>query len=132
MACERCDKTGDISCIQLLDEQDKLFLAVALHENGTVELPDMTEGTLYRLLAFIKETWVVTSTAIAVILMSPSEARPEDFKDKVSLGFAKLRYFATIDGAVRERMRATKMALQRDAPGRQRDVVARACAAHEA
>lgn len=111
--CARCEKTGDLACIQLLNDAGDLEFALALKQDGTVEVPDASETKLLRLLTFIGRAWLETSFAVAMlpVLQAGGGMSNKKYAGMVEAGLLKLRYYGTMDGAVRERMRAAGMKL---------------------
>lgn len=116
--CDRCERNGDVACVSLLKDGGQEMLALVLHANGTVELPEKDEPTLLRLLGFIRETWLETSIALVAVLRGqrPTSMTQERFVETIENGFTKLRHYGTMEGAVREYLRANGMTPAEVAP----------------
>jgi hypothetical protein len=125
-ACDRCEKVGDLACIQFLGEKDEPILALALHKNGTVDVPDMRVEVLTKLLGYVTQVWLDTCLTLVGVLTqrrAPNLTHKE-FNELIEAGFLKLRYYSTMEGALRERARSEGIVLEEtvlgatQAPGR--------------
>lgn len=110
MPCERCEKAGDLACVQFQEEDGSLTFAMSLRPNGSIHLGSTDEVSLLKLLGYLNRVWVQTSADLLMVLLSTRGQKDvtgsKAYSDMVEAGFLKLKYYGTMDGAVREWMRA--------------------------